>query len=289
MTSVAALDLLDHGDVKDPESLKAAMSGVDMVVHIAALFREAKHPDSEYHAVNVQGTENVFDAAIDAGVSRIVHCSTVGVHSHIPDPPASEDEAYRPADIYQQTKCIGETRVNEYFESGKIEGVVIRPAMIWGPGDTRTFKLFKGISSRRMPLIGMGTTWLHWVHVKDLAKSFRLALEAKDVTNEAFIVCGKEPVTMKHLYETIADCCDVPSKFVRIPALPIQILGSLCELVCKPLGVEPPLYRRRVDFFTKTRSFDGSKAREMLGYEPAYTFREEVSEIVSWYKAKQWI
>jgi len=97
-----------YGDVSDRESVFLAVEGKDYVFHLAALFRQAKFPDEIYWKINVEGTRNVFDAAEKFGVKRVIHCSTVGVHSHIPAPPADENEAYRPGDIYQETKCEGE-------------------------------------------------------------------------------------------------------------------------------------------------------------------------------------
>lgn len=277
-----------EGDIKDRASLSKAMQGMDGVIHIAALFREAKHPDSEYYAVNVDGTKNVIEEAAKAGVKRLVHCSTVGVHSHIPNPPANEDEDYRPGDIYQKTKCIGEVEAMKKMAELDLPGVVIRPAMIWGPGDTRTLKLFKGIARGRMPLIGLGNTNLHWIMVSDLARAFRLALEAS--TNQrVYIICGAQSVSMKELYQAIARRVGVKERFLRIPAFPIQVMGGICEAICRPMGIEPPLHRRRVDFFTKTRSFDGTRAKQELGFEPAGSLQDEVNAIVSWYQENKWL
>lgn len=289
LSALQGLDLeLFEGDVCDPASLQKACKDVEMVFHIAALFRQAKHPDSVYHQVNVDGVKNVFEAAISCNVRKIIHCSTVGVHSHIPNPPADEHEEYRPGDIYQETKCEGEKAALEYFKQGKIDGVIIRPAMIWGPGDKRTLKLFRGIAGRRFPLIGSGKTLLHWVLVTDLARAFRLAAEKPTAPGDIFIIAGERAVTMKQLYQTVADKYGVKPLPIRIPALPVQLLGDLVEIICIPLGVEPPIYRRRVDFFTKTRSFDCSKAKAELGYSAAYSFEEEVAMIADWYKEQGW-
>lgn len=280
---------LRSGDITDRDSLLSAFKGVDCVFHIAALFRQAKFPDQVYHDVNVGGVENVFSAAREVGVPRVIHCSTVGVHSHIPNPPASENEAYRPGDIYQETKCLGEQAALAAFRAGSIGGVVIRPAMIWGPGDRRLAKLFQGIARRRMPLIGSGQTLVHWVLVTDLARAFRLAAENIKINGEVFIISGRRAVTMRQLYEGIATAVGSKVLPIRVPALPLQVLGDVVEKICIPFGWEPPIYRRRVDFYTKTRSFDWSKAKRLLGYQPAQDFDDEVQLIASWYREQGWL
>ena len=278
-----------HGDITDKESLLKAMDGVEAVFNIAAIFREAKYHDSMYYKVNMEGVRNVFDAAIEKGVSRVIHCSTGGVHSHIQNPPANEDEPYHPADIYQVSKCEGEKVALKYLRSGKISGSVIRPAMIWGPGDRRILKLFKGVAHRTLPIIGDGKTLYHWVLVTDLARAFRLANETPAANGQVYIIAGAQVVSIVDTYEAIAKEAGVKVWPFKIPAKPIQILGSCVEKICAPFGIEPPIYRRRVDFFTKTRAFDCSKAQRELGYKAEHTFQEEVHIIYSWYKEHGWL
>ncbi|NBW40443.1 NAD-dependent epimerase/dehydratase family protein [bacterium] len=276
------------GDITEFNSLDQAMDGVATVIHIAALFREAKHGEDMYRRVNIEGTRNVLEAAERAGVAKVVHCSTVGVHSHIPNPPANEDEEYRPGDIYQETKCEGEKVALDFFQKSRVNGVVIRPAMIWGPGDERTLKLFKGILKGRFPFIGWGKTYLHWVSVIDLAKAFRLAAETEIPSGEVFIIAGKESILLKDLLGKIAMMLGRTPTRLRLPALPFQVAGTLCELLCRPLGIEPPLHRRRVDFFTKTRAFSTMKAAELLQYEPRGSIDDEIREIIQWYEQHDW-
>lgn len=278
-----------EGDVKEPASLLRAFEEADVVFHVAALFREAKHPDSEYWAVNVEGTRNVLDAAVSRGVRKVVHCSTIGVHSHIPDPPADETEPYRPADTYQMTKCEGEKLALEYFRDGRADGCVVRPAMIWGPADSRLRKLFRGIQRRRLPIVGSGETLLHWVDVRDVARGMRLAAEKTGNSGEVYILAGATPVRLDRLFGLIARELGTSVLPVRVPAAPLALLGDVVEAICKPFGVEPPIYRRRVGFFTKTRAFDGSKARAELGYEPAGSLEDEIRDIIRSYREIGWL
>jgi nucleoside-diphosphate-sugar epimerase len=278
-----------QADVTDKAAIHAALEGGDTLYHVAALFREQGVADSVFWDINLEGTRNVLTAAEAQGVRRMVHCSTVGVHSHILSPPADETEDYRPGDIYQESKCEGEKLALEWFRAGRIDGCVVRPAMIWGPGDNRTLKLYRGIARRCMPVIGSGKIQLHWVLVDDVARGLMLAGDAEKSTGEAYIIAGQAPVNISDLFALIAKHTGTKPIGIRVPAWPVQMVGEVVERICRPLGIEPPIYRRRVDFFTKARAFDWSKAREQLGYEPGQSLDEEVRLIVESYKKLGWL
>ena len=272
------------GDLSDVDSLVRAVDGIAGVYHIAALFRQTGFPDEVFHDVNAEGTRRLLDASINVGVRRFVHCSTVGVLGHIENPPADEDTPYHPGDVYQRTKMEGEMIALETFRAGAISGVVIRPAMIYGPGDARTLKLFRMIARRRFFYVGKGQAAVHWVDVRDLARAFRLAMEHDTIDGEVYIVAGKTSVTLEAMCREVADQLGVPPPWLRLPVRPVQWAGSLCEMICRPLGVEPPLYRRRVDFYTKSRDFNASKAQRDLGFEPAQDFSAEIGDIIRSYR-----
>lgn len=277
------------GDICDADAMQKAMRGVKGVYHIAALFRQADQPDSAYYAVNVEGVRTVLEAAQAAGVERVIHCSTVGVLGHIENPPADENTPYQPGDIYQTTKMEGEKLALETFRSGAIQGVVIRPAMIYGPGDTRTLKMFRMIAKRRFFYVGRGDNLVHFIDVRDLARSFRLAMERMERNGEIYIIAGARALPLRELAEATAALLGVKPPWIKIPVKPMQWLGSLCEAICVPLRINPPIYRRRVDFFTKDRSFDGRKAKEQLGFEPAQSPEAEWKDIVTDYQARGWL
>jgi dihydroflavonol-4-reductase len=278
-----------QGDLTDQESLKRACAGVDFVFHCGAVYREAKYPDSYYWQINLDGTRNLLEAAKECGVKRFIHCSTTGVHGSIENPPADENYRYKPDDVYQESKTEAEKLVLEKLRSGWIDGCVIRPNMIWGPGDTRLFKLFRGVANRMLPIIGTGQSWCHWILVEDLARAFRLAAENPKSRAQIYLIGGERPVTLEHTMRTIADAYGVKLLPFKIPAWPIQLAGSIVEIICRPLGIEPPLYRRRVDFFVKNRAFVTTKARTELGFKPRFTFEDEARYVAKWYLDNGWI
>lgn len=277
------------GDFTDPESLKPALEGVGGVYHIGALYREAGLPDETFFAVNAQGTRNIFEASIAAGVERIVHCSTGGVLGHIANPPAKETDPYNPGDVYQRSKVEGEQIALSYFKSGKIRGAVIRPAMVYGPADTRHLKMFKMIAKKMFFYVGKGDAWVNFIDVRDLANSFLLAMQAEHINGEVYHISNSTPMKLHEAVKVISNEFGVPEPWLHLPVKPMQTLGTVCETVCAPLGIKPPIFRRRVDFFTKSRYFDNSKAQRELGFAPAQSFEKEVKDAVQWYRQNGWV
>lgn len=273
-----------EADLNDYGSLLEATAGCDGVFHLAALFRQVNVPDVEYHNVNVLGVEWILNASIASGVKRVIHCSTIGVVSSIEKPPGDETLPYSPCDIYQVSKVEGEKLALRYFREGRISGVVIRPAMIYGPGDSRTRKLFEMIRRRRFFYVGSGDILVHWIDVRDLARAFFQAMEHDERNGEVYIIAGEKSLTLKEFVNAVARELGVPSPWLHLPVKPMQWLGILCELICRPLGVAPPLYKRRVDFFIKNRGFNVKKAAEHLGFVPAKGLNEEIRDILRSYE-----
>jgi nucleoside-diphosphate-sugar epimerase len=272
------------GDLRDPRSLKHAVKGMDIVYHIAALFRAENVSRKEMWETNVEGTRNLLDAAVKAGVRRFVHCSTVGVHGGIKNPPASEETPYGPGDHYQESKTEGERVALRYMAEGRLPIVVFRPGGIYGPGDLRFLKLFKAIQKRRFIMLGSGEITYHLVYINDLIEGILLCGTNEKSIGNVFILAGEAPVTLNQLVAVIAEILDVPPPRLHFPVAPVYLAGFLCELLCKPFGINPPLYRRRVDFFRKNRAFDISKAKRELGFEPKTDLRTGISLTAGWYR-----
>lgn len=274
------------GDLGDASAVAAACQGVEVVYHIAATYREAGQPDSAYRAINVQGVRHVIDGARAAGVRRVVHCSTGGVHGHVANPPADEDAPYNPGDVYQDTKLEGEQLARAEGERGGVEVVIARPIGIYGPGDMRFLKMFRGISRRRFPVLGSGEVFYHLTYIDDLCEGFRLCGEVPGAAGRTYILGGPRYTTLNELVAMIAAELKVEPLPVHLPVWPFWLAGALCEAVCVPLRVQPPLYRRRVDFYTKSRAFDIGRARRELGYAPAIDLPEGIRRTIAWYRAQ---
>lgn len=280
---------LSTGDLTDPGSLARACAGVDTVYHIAATYRTAGQSDDAYRAVNVQGTGNLLRAAAEAGVRRFVHCSTGGVHGHIEHAPATEEAPLAPGDVYQETKLEAEQLAREAGERMSLEVVVVRPIGIYGPGDTRFLKMFRGIARGRFPMLGSGEVFYHLTYIDDLVEGFRLCGETPAGAGRTYLLAGPRYTTLNQLVEVIADELEVPPPRWRLPVWPVWLAGAVCEAVCVPLRVEPPLYRRRVEFFTKSRAFDTTRAQTELGFAPQVDLQAGVHLTATWYREQGWL
>ena len=284
----AGIEIVE-GDLKDRGSLRRACEGVRLVFNLAAVFRQAGLPAAEYRAVNADAVGTLIEAAADAGVRRVVHCSTVGVHGDIEQPPANEDAPLKPGDTYEATKLEGERVAREAAGRTGVELVIARPSGIYGPGDRRLLKVFRGVVRGRFVMLGSGKAYHHLTYVDDLAEGFRLCGEAGGAAGRTYILAGAEIGRVGELVRLIASEAGVRLWPVRLPAWPFRAAGAVCESICVPLGVEPPLYRRRVDFFTKSRAFDISRARAELGYNPRVGLREGVRRCLEWYRGMNWL
>jgi dihydroflavonol-4-reductase len=127
------------------------------------------------------------------------------------------------------------------------------------------------------------------VYIDDLVEGFRLAAETPGAEGRTYIITGDEAPTLKELVEEIATVAEVPPPRFRLPVWPFWLAGAMCEAVCIPFGIEPPIFRRRVKFFTSNRWFDISRARTELGFVPKVRLREGIRRTLDSYRTMGWI
>jgi len=276
------------GDLATGDGIDSAVKGVDIVYHIGAAFRVEGVPKKYFRDVNVEGTRKLLDASLTYGIKRFVHCSTVGVHGEIEHPPANEEAPFRPGDHYQESKLEGERLALEYYKKG-LGVVVFRPFGMYGPGDRRFLKLFKPISKGKWIVVGRSENLYQLTYIDDLVRGIILCGSADGIEGEVFIIGGDRSSTVKELGMAIAKSLGVNLKIYHLPVAPVWIAALLCEVVCRFARVEPPLFRRRLDFFLKDRAFDISKASNVLGYTPRVSLEEGLRMTAQWYRAKKLI
>ncbi len=273
------------GDVRDRSAVEQAATGSDVVFHLAALYQGHKAAESDFFAVNVDGTRNVLEAAKRNRVGGFVHVSTVGVHGHVARPPANERSELRPRDPYQQSKLAGERLALSYFRDG-LPGAVLRPAAIYGPGDLRFLKLFRSVARGWFVMIGTGANLYHMVYLDDLVDATMLCAESSAARGQVFIVAGDTATTTAELVAKVASALGMRPPRKRLPLWPLQIAAPICQRLCRLIDIEPPLYPRRLEFFTDDRAFDITQARWILGFAPRVSLDEGIRRTMQWYEER---
>jgi len=277
------------GDIRDTKAVNRAVEGVDAVIHLVSNFRKGGSDKNEAYSINVEGTENVLNASLKYGVKRLIHCSTIGVHGDVRSIPANEETAFNPGDLYQETKLIAEKRVWEFYKKTGLPTTVIRPISLLGPGDLRMLKLFRMIKRGRFVMVGHGNVLFQPAYIDDVVRGFLLCLHNEKAVGEVFIIGGDEYLPLKALVRLIASDLKVPPPKLKLPLVPVLWLATLCEHLCAPFGIEPPLHRRRVSFFQNNRAFSIEKAKRVLAYKPQVSLREGIQRSIRWYEDHGWL
>lgn len=280
---------LHIGSVADRDLVDRLTRGCQRVFHLAAAFRRVNLPKSAYWNVNVEGTRWVLEAARTHGVERVLYCSTCGVHGNVTDPPATESSPIAPADYYQYTKWEGERVVQEFVRRGMWVSTV-RPAAIYGPGDPGRFvMLFRRAASGRFPMVGDGRTHYHPLYVTNLIDAMELAIERDEARGQAYLIADERSVPIRELVAEIGRVVGARIRFVHLPYRPLWLAAVTCEAAFAPLPWDPPLFRRRLDWYIQNRSFDITKAKAELGYTPAVDLAAGLRLTGAWYRAHGYI
>jgi nucleoside-diphosphate-sugar epimerase len=264
------------GSVTDRERVLDVLHGVDVVYHLAAAQHEANVPDQRFWDVNVTGTRNLLEASVKAHVKRFIYGSTIGVYGSPGHGPIGNESPLQPDNVYGVTKLAAEKLVASFQQ--EIPGVIIRISETYGPGDHRLLKLFKAIKKNVFFMIGSGRNLHHLIYIDDLIEGFFLSTMVEEAVGKTFVLAGNEPITTDEMVTTIANHLDVAVRRFRAPLLPFLMAAAILEAVLRPLGIQPPLHSRRMDFFKKSFVFSLEQPAKILGFTPRFSFHQGVAE-----------
>ncbi len=277
------------GSVTDRQIVDQVTHGCDVVFHLAAAFRKVDLPNRVYWDVNVNGTRYLLEATDKHGVRKFVYCSTCGVHGDVAEPPAAESAPIAPEDYYQYTKYEGEKVAQEFAQQG-VDVTVLRPTAIYGPGDPeRWLMLFRRVAPGRFLMFGNGRATYHPLYIDNLIDAFMLTMEKETAAGQTYLIADEHYYTLNDLVAAVGDALDVKVSIVRLPFWPLWMVALLCETICTPIRVPPPLFRRRVDWFRQNRAFDISKAKRELDYHPKVHLQAGLLKTAKWYKEHSYL
>ncbi|WP_417908605.1 NAD-dependent epimerase/dehydratase family protein [Candidatus Electronema sp. PJ] len=277
-----------RGDIADPELISRATAEVEYIFHLATAFRAGEATEEDCRRIHLYPTQLMAQAVQGRSeFKRFVCTSTVGVHGHIPgETPADEQYRFSPSDCYQRTKLELEQWL---FASSGFPYTIIRPSAILGPGEERMLKMFKMINKGFILMLGKGKGLFQLIHVDDLTEVMLLAAVSPQTQNEALIVANAEPLSIIEMGQIVAKALNRNVRVLRLPIQPFYLAADLCEAVCVPLGLRPPLYRRRVSFYAKDRQFCTAKLHRLLNYRFRHSNESTLTEVAQWYLEHGWL
>jgi dihydroflavonol-4-reductase len=285
--TLAGLDIAyATGTVTDRQSLAAAMAGVGGVIHAAADYRIFVPDPARMRATNVGGTEAVMRAALEAGVPRIVHVSSVATLKPRADgSPATEQDAATPEEAigpYKSSKTEAERLVERLVAREGLPAVIVNPSTPIGPYDRRptpTGRIILEAARGRMP--AYVETGLNLVHVEDCAAGCVAALD-QGALGERHILGGQD-VPLALMLEFIARECGRRKPF-RLPRAPLYPLAAVSELVARVTGREPMLTLDGLRMAGHHMFFSAEKAGRVLGFR-SRPWQEGVMDAIHWYES----
>jgi nucleoside-diphosphate-sugar epimerase len=260
----------------------AALAGVDVLVHAAAVRHRYGVDAATYRTANVDLVVHALRACAEAGVRRFVLVSSVGVYGFPARLPVTEEHPYAPRTQYSATKVEAEMRARRAARELGIELAIARPTIVYGPGDRNGMldKMAAMIRGGTYRVVGPGDNILHHTHVDDIVEGIWLAATRPEAAGEHFILAGPETITLARLSELVARAVGRPLARARIPSALARAVATVVD-VAAYRGVafasrEPPVNHEKLDVMTLPICFDAAKARRVLGYSPRVGYEEGV-------------
>ena len=276
---------LSEGDVSDLPALRRAMEGRQLVFHTAGKVSDWGRRQ-EFWQANVEGTANVIQACRDAGVKRLIHVSSLTVLG-LPRTGKRVDEktplAGSVRDHYTISKMAGENLVRDAHGRSGLETVVIRPGVIWGPGDTTILpRLIALLRRKRLVFIGRGNNHLGLSHVDNLSRGLILAAMTPAAAGQLYHMTDGEAITARSAFQALARTLGVDPPRFALPFSLVYLLAAGLELLARLRHdpTPPVLSRYGVRLIACDSRYDISKAQNELGYAPHLTFSQGIAALV---------
>lgn len=272
------------GSIADKELVTKCVAGCDIVFHLAAAFRKVNLPKSVYYDTNVTAMRQLLEICKAENVRKIVYCSTQGVHGNVDNPPGDETTPIEPEDYYQVTKYQGEEVAAEFIKDG-MDITTLRPTAIYGPGDPGRFlMLFKRVKSGMFPFFGNGQALYHPLYIENFVDAFELAAEKPEGKGQTYLIADEKFYHIKDIVMLIDKIMKTNAKIIYFPFWPLYAIATVVEILYKPLPWDPPIFRRRADWFRQNRAFKIDKAKNELGYNPKVGLEEGLTKTYEWYR-----
>lgn len=270
-------------DFENQQELRDICEGVEVVFHLAGQMGGFGVPYEKFYKTNCELTKRLVIIAAERGVKQFIYCSTPGVLG-FGKRLAEEKEPYNPRNPYEKTKVLAEKTVKKFCGStGSMKYTIVRPDFVYGPGDVRRVKMYKGIERKRFVLTTSGKSYLHPTYVMDIVQGMLCCMGNEAAYNETFNLAAEQDVTSKDYLKTIAECTDSRLIQINIGTHLSRIFAGIIDKMFKVfLKKEGFVSRNKIDFLAMDHSSSIEKAKREIGYKPKYSCKRGMELTIQW-------
>lgn len=278
-------------DLAAAGTIEEACEDVDAIVHLAAAQHEANVDDAYFLKVNVGSTRTLLRQSARYGVKKLFYASSVGVYGVNDGTLIDEDTPIAPDNAYGRSKAAAEAMIGEYLRDGPdgLQVFIGRIGETYGPWDMRLHKLYAGIEKERFWLVGPCDNLHQPIHVDDLALAIDRLLEIPEAVGRPVILGGDRALTTREMCESIAASLGRNLSRWRVPLWPLTAAAVMMESTLGRAGIQPPLHRRRLDFFRKSLELSTERRQRLLALPPQRSFDEGARATADWYREHGWL
>lgn len=278
---------LTIASLNDLGAIDRVLGDVTTVIHLAGAQHEANVSESYFHDINVDATKALLGRCENAGVKKFFYASSIGVYGDTNGTKVTAQCRVQPDNHYGRSKLSAEQMLATY--SGPVRTFIGRIGETYGPWDRRLHKLFSGIARRRFVIAGQGQNLHQPIYVDNLSDAVDQLMNTPALAGVPFVLCGDEAITTREMCDSIADAVKQNIPAWRVPMWPLMAGAVGMEMTLGKLGIQPPLHRRRLDFFRKSLSFCTAQWHDTLNLAPLLSFREGARETLHWYQKHNWL
>ena len=283
---------LANGDITKAGTLHGVADGMDCIFHMATLGHTSNFIATEaiFERINVQGTINVMEEALRAGVDRVVHCSTVAAMGICPEvPAATEESSCNPHHPYGRSKLKAEQEVMRMVYEKGLPAVIIRFSMVYGPGDWRDIlRLTRMAKKGLFPKVGNRPKLTPFIHATDAVQGLLLAAE-KGRAGQVYLLTNRQSEPFDRIIKIIQKALSVRGITIYVPEWVALTTALLVEKFFSFVGKAPIVTRKNIESTLADRVFSIEKARKELGFEPQVDPETGLRDTVLWYRDKGWV
>lgn len=279
--------VLVDGDLSDANSLRTALSDYDVVYHCAAQVALPHQGDRDHILdTNAQGTRDLLQACIDARVKRFVFVSSVAVYGGSQTVGISEEHPYAASGHYSESKILAEEAVRELEANSDIEVVILRPCVIYGPGDHNFLPpLMESFIGGFFPLVSGGKQLLDMVYVSDVADAIVLAGTAPQAAGQAYNITDGKQHSIKEIVQAVERNLDRPFKGIYLPYFVAYVAAAVIYSISKLIKpkADPLISPAGIRSLKKSHHYKIEKIQEDLGYYAKVDLNDGIQRTLEWY------